>query len=640
VVQVLDAETGTALVEMKGSQTPVLSVAFSPDGTRVVTGGGGGTIAGEATIWDAQTGKALVELKGHTGAVNSVAFSPDSNRVVTGSGDRTVRVWDARTGATLAELRGYTDMVASVSSSADGTRLLTASGGWEPKRPGEVIVWDAPIPKAAVELVGHTGRINVAAFSPDGSRLATSSFDQTVKVWDTRTGAALLDLKGPAGSVVGVGHLEFSADGTRILSCDWKTARIWDAKTGSALLELKGQEGAESISMGAFSPDGTRVVTWGITREKGQIKGVATVWDAKGTVLVKLNGLPSSVASVSFSPDGTRLFTSSGDGKALAWDAGTGKELPGEAMPPLGRNERISPDGRLFAHLDGNRVELVSLKPDEEELAYRRLHTQPNLSRYRDGYQAARAAKDDFAARFYLNLLPPPEQKILTGQAAAEREIAAGRTQDALVHLATVSAARPEDWELALNLAALRAWFGQDQELADTCGRALESARGTSDPTTAHAVARMCCLRPTPDKARQEATLALAKKAVELDETNSFCRLTLGIAEYRSGHFAEAEAALMAATKGAENQPHLAGTSAFFRAMILFRQGKPDEARKLAAEAVKMARLPEDEKNPLPKGEKNPLAGGVITDNLTLWLTHKEAKVLIGFDPTSAAPPK
>jgi tetratricopeptide (TPR) repeat protein len=314
------------------------------------------------------------------------------------------------------------------------------------------------------------------------------------------------------------------------------------------------------------------------------------------------------------------------------WDAETGKELPGEAIPSTVANERISPDGRLFARVDhpSTRVDLVSLKPDEEELAYRRLHTQPNLSRYRDGYEAARAAKDDFATRFYLKLLPPPEQKVLTAEAAAEREIAAGRTQDALVHLATVSAARPDDWELALRLAALRAWFGQDQELADACGRALESAKGTSDPTTAHAVARMCCLRPTPDKARQEAALALAKKALELDETNSFCRLTLGIAEYRSGHFAEADAALMAATKGAEHHAHLAGPSAFFRAMILFRQGKPDEARKLASETAKMARLPRDEKNP-------PVGGGVIdTGYLILWLAHKEAKALIGFD---VAPP-
>jgi hypothetical protein len=53
----------------------------------------------------------------------------------------------------------------------------------------------------------------------------------------------------------------------------------------------------------------------------------------------------------------------------------------------------------------GVEVDLVCLKPDEEELAYRRLHTRPNPGRYREGYEAARAAKDEFAARFYLQLL-------------------------------------------------------------------------------------------------------------------------------------------------------------------------------------------------------------------------------------------
>jgi hypothetical protein len=61
--------------------------------------------------------------------------------------------------------------------------------------------------------------------------------------------------------------------------------------------------------------------------------------------------------------------------------------------------------------------------------------------------------------------------------------------------------------------------------------------------------------------------------------------------------------------------------------MILFRQGKPDEARKLAAEAARTVRLPKD--------EKNPPAGGTPND-LMQWLAYKEAKALIGFD---AVPP-
>ena len=108
-------------------------------------------------------------------------------------------------------------------------------------------------------------------------------------------------------------------------------------------------------------------------------------------------------------------------------------------------------------------------------------------------------------------------------------------------------------------------------------------------------------------------------------------QLALGMAEYRSGNYAAADDALLAAAKAGPNNPHVTGTSAFYRAMSLFRQGKQDEARKLAiAAAAKM--------KPLPKDENNPLAGDASYDDLILWLAYKEAKAMIQFDAAPAAP--
>ena len=86
---------------------------------------------------------------------------------------------------------------------------------------------------------------------------------------------------------------------------------------------------------------------------------------------------------------------------------------------------------------------------------------------------------------------------------------------------------------------------------------------------------------------------------------------------------------LRPAAEAGPNNPHVTGTSAFYRAMSLFRQGKKDEARKLATEAAAQMK-------PLPKDENNPLAGDASHDDLILWLAYKEAKALIQFE---AAPP-
>jgi tetratricopeptide (TPR) repeat protein len=216
----------------------------------------------------------------------------------------------------------------------------------------------------------------------------------------------------------------------------------------------------------------------------------------------------------------------------------------------------------------------------------------------------------------------------------------AGRTREAIPHLAKASAANPNDTLLSLKVAALQAWFGQGKELAATRQQILSFAKDTKDWMVAERAAKVCSLLPSIDRAEREAALALGRKAVELgqgEQWGEWASLTLGMTEYRCGNDAAAVDALLAAAKAGSHNPYITDTAAFYRAMSLFRQGKKDEARRLAIEsAAQMKPLAKDEQNPLPNNAY-PWEGD-WQDELILWLAYKEAKAMIHFDAPAAAP--
>jgi WD40 repeat protein len=72
----------------------VISVAFSPDGSTILTGSGDNT----ARLWEVTSGQLIHSFEGHSNSVLSVAFSPNGHTILTGSGDNTARLWDRATG--------------------------------------------------------------------------------------------------------------------------------------------------------------------------------------------------------------------------------------------------------------------------------------------------------------------------------------------------------------------------------------------------------------------------------------------------------------------------------------------------------------------------------------------------------------
>ena len=152
---------GVVIREFNGQSGTVASVAFSPDGQRVLAGSSDQSVR----LWNAFSGALIHEFKGHSGAVSSVAFSPDGQRVLSGSSDQSVRLWDAASRPT-PRVQGPFGCGSSVTFSPDGQRVLSGSSDQS------VRLWDVASGALIHEFNSNWGTVSSVAFSPDGRRIS------------------------------------------------------------------------------------------------------------------------------------------------------------------------------------------------------------------------------------------------------------------------------------------------------------------------------------------------------------------------------------------------------------------------------------------------------------------------------------
>lgn len=339
----------------------VYSADFSPDEKFLVTSSYDGT----AKIWDLATGQERPPSLKHGEAVYDVRYSPDGRRILTAGLDRTAKIWDAH----------EHQLVPINHTLRHEGRLLTASFGPSPNQiltadiEGRMIFWDlrsrlAPIPRGNVPAPGETRSLRCEAGSlqvqANGTQVTISgTASESARVLQLPEEITLLTMSPGNGVVaavsgnqvhligllnsrhqmleheVPVAHVEFSTDGSMLVvamadkTLERRSARLWNVRTGKpAAPPLVHDDG---VLHAAFSPDGTRVVT-------SSEDFSAAIWNARtGEPLGPRLRHGDKVRSAQFATAHDWVVTASDDASAMVWDASTGEPL----TMPLMHDRRV-----------------------------------------------------------------------------------------------------------------------------------------------------------------------------------------------------------------------------------------------------------------------------------------------------------
>jgi WD40 repeat protein len=347
-------------------------VAFSPDGTKLVTAGMSNC---NANVWQIDSRQRVLTLVGHSQDINTAIYSPDGKLILTASADTTARLWDADTGKELGAKRMmHPWSLKGARFNPKGNLVITAGAN------GTARIWDWTLMEAREIPTGTTVALRDAAFSPDGRLVITASEDSTARIWDLET---LEPVGAPLRHESWVNRSDFSPDGRYVVTASFdRSARIWDLRTG---LQIRRWEHDGPFHTAEFSPDGRYVVTGGWEERTVQVWDVGTGKEIPPKLRHNAN-----IMSATFSADGRRVLTATSDRIVCIWDlsarnwvppsisgafAGSGNRYatlsnqvvcmhevgnPDTHYPPIAA---AHPLDRVFLNHDGSRLFATSIPP-------------------------------------------------------------------------------------------------------------------------------------------------------------------------------------------------------------------------------------------------------------------------------------
>ncbi len=358
--------SGKEIHTLEGHTSKVKSLAFNYDGTVLASGGeettsnDKGTInagaGSDATIklWSVQSGKVIRTLRGHDSDVGCLAFSPDGKILASGSGgvrdvestgdskkeestfyDTTIKLWDVEKGVETRTLLGHVHTIDALRIKADGKTLVSASSASDEY---VIKVWDIANGMEKRSFSGRKPQAITAVLSADGNVFAGSTVEGEIEWINVSTGEVIRRVTGPKARIAwtnaNTGRVEqsvpsmvialaFSPDGKRLASADMAaTVIIWDVETGKGFLAA--HKRVFAVTSARFSPDGKTLAS---VSRLNSVK-LWNVGDVMKPELLRTFEVPIGTFSVIFSPDGNMLASADWFTPYIKlWDVKSGANL-------------------------------------------------------------------------------------------------------------------------------------------------------------------------------------------------------------------------------------------------------------------------------------------------------------------------
>lgn len=303
-------------------------------------------------------GTRVCSYQGHQHGISALAWSPNGTRIVSASNEKLIQVWDTTTGKTLQSYQDPAAEVRLVAWSADGLRIASAGSD------AQVRIWNVGTGRSLLTYTGHHGHnsINALAWSPIQPVMASAASDGTVHVWDAITSKPLTIYRGHRGSVNTLGWMPAGPSsppghGYYLVSGGEDTSlQTWEAFTGRQIAFYAGPPAR--IKSAAWSPtiypsfsspgpasQGNKSSRVGC----GRIDGIVQMWDTTSHQEVLSYRYPAPISVVAWSPDGRRFAYACEDNMVEVWDTMTNLKLLTITHGAPIRALAWSPDGKYIA---------------------------------------------------------------------------------------------------------------------------------------------------------------------------------------------------------------------------------------------------------------------------------------------------